>query len=219
MYVIITGINSLSKRLVSKLESKHDVVVIEEDEDRCERLYSSTGATVINKSPSTISALEDAGITEADVVIASEREDNENMVVCSLSRKYGVPKVVTRVQDDDYLDAFQMIGADPISHNDIIIEEFLSAVEHPHLVKLANLKGDREILKGSIRKNSGFEGKEVSELKEMSNFPSSFRVAALVREEEEFADPSDQSLNRDDELVLIGPEEGKKSLNRFFQNQ
>jgi Trk K+ transport system NAD-binding subunit len=86
-------------------------------------------------------------------------------------------------------------------------------------VKLANLKGDREILKGSIRKNSGFEGKEVSELKEMSNFPSSFRVAALVREEEEFVDPSDQSLNRDDELVLIGPEEGKKSLNRFFQNQ
>ena len=219
MYVVITGINSLSKRLVSRLEGKHDVVVIDEDKDRCERLYSSTGATVINNSPSTISALEDAGITKADVLIASQRTDNENMVVCSLARKYGVPKVVTRVEDDEYLEAFQIIGADPVSHNDILMSEFLSAVEHPHLVKLANLKGDREIVKGSVRNKSSLEEKKVSEIEEMKNFPEEFRIAALVREDEEHVNPQEESLKKDDEIILIGPEDRKEDLNSFFQNQ
>ncbi len=219
MYVVVTGINSLSKRLVSRLEGKHDVVVIDGDKDRCERLYSSTGATVINKSPSTISALEDAGVTEADVLIASQREDNENMVVCSLARKYGVPKVVTRVEDDEYTDAFQLIGADPVSHNDILMSEFLSAVEHPHLVKLANIQGDREVVKGSVRKNSDIIGEKLSELESKDGFPDDFRVTALVREDEEYVGNQEEELESEDEIIMIGPQSQKEQLNSFFQNQ
>jgi trk system potassium uptake protein TrkA len=219
MYVVITGINSLSKRLVSRLEGKHDVVVIDEDKDRCERLYSSTGATVINKSPATISALEDAGVTQADVLIAAQREDNENMVVCSLARKYGVPKVVTRVEDGEYTEAFQLIGADPVSHNDILMSEFLSAVEHPHLVKLANIQGDREVVKGSVRNKSSIIGKNLSELEEQSGFPGDFRITALVREEEEYVGNQEEELEADDEIIMIGPQSQKEELNDFFQNQ
>lgn len=219
MYVVITGINSLSKRLVSRLEGKHDVVVIDEDKDRCERLYSSTGATVINNSPSTISALEDAGITQADVIIASQRTDNENMVVCSLARKYGVPKVVTRVEDDEYLEAFQMIGADPVSHNDILMSEFLSAVEHPHLVKLANIKGDKQLVKGSVREQSELQGKSIGRVQEMKGFPDGFQVAAMVRGGEEYVGDYEGALEQDDELILIGPESQKEKLNSFFQKQ
>jgi len=219
MYVVITGINSLSKRLVSRLEGKHDVVIIDEDKDRCERLYSSTGATVINNSPSSISALEDAGVTQADVLIASQRTDNENMVVCSLARKYGVPKVVTRVEDDEYLEAFQLIGADPVSHNDILMSEFLSAVEHPHLVKLANIKGDKEVVKGSIREQSGLQEKTIKEIREIKDFPEEFKIAAMIRGEQQYVEEYESALQQGDELILIGPESQKEKLNSFFQNQ
>lgn len=220
MYVVITGINSLSKRLVSRLEGEHDVVVIDSDKDKCDRLYSSSGATVINRSPSTISALEDAGITKADILIASQKEDNDNMVVCSLAKKYGVPKVVTRVEEDEYLEAFQIIGAEPVSHNDILVSEFLSAVEHPNLVKLANLQGDREVVKGSVRdEESSIAGKEVEDLYRMKNFPSEFEVCAIVREEDTLVDWGDVELQKEDELIIIGPEKEKEKLDKFFQNQ
>ena len=219
MYVVITGINSMSKRLVTRLEGKHDVVVIDADKDKCDRLYSSSGATVINKSPSTISALEDAGITKADVLIASQKQDNDNMVVCSLAKKYGVPKVVTRVEDDEYLEAFQIIGADPISHNDILMSEFLSAVEHPYLVKLANIQGDREIVKGSVRDGSKLVETEVSDLYSMKNFSEKFDVCAVIREQKTLVDEKDVELKAEDELILIGPENQKEKLNTFFQEQ
>lgn len=217
MYVVIAGINTLSKRLVSSLESNHDVVIIDDDKDRCKRLYSSSGATVINKKPSTLTALEDAGIDQADVLIAAEKDDNENMVVCSLAKKYGVPKVVSRVEDNEYYDAFQIIGAETIGHTDILISEFISTVEHPYLVKLANLSNDRELLKADISEDSDLIGKTIEELEEMRGFPSLYQVISVLQEENTLTPDNNVKLGESDKVVMIGPEEQKSQLDDFFQ--
>jgi len=219
MYIVITGINTLSRRLVEKLEGKHDLVVVEEDEDRCKRLYSSSGATVINKSPSNLSALEDAGVTEADILISTLKNDNENMVVCSLAKKYGVPKVVSRMEDDEYFEAFEIIDAQAIGHTDLLLSEFLSAVEHPYLVKLANLSNDREVLKASIKKDSRLLEKDVDSITSMEGFPEGFNVVSVVKPEETHQAEEDVKVEQADELVLIGPQESKEQLDKFFQNQ
>ena len=214
MYVVVAGINSMSKRLVKSLEDRHDVVAIDEDEDQCDRLYSESGATVIHRSPGTITALEDAGITSADVVIAAQKEDNENMVVCTLAKKFGVPKVVTRVENEEYVDAFRIIDAQPISHNDILLSEFLSAVEHPQLVKLANLGEDLELIKASIQEGSELEGLSLEKLRKLKKFPSSFEINAVVRDGNTV---ENKTLDENDELIMIGPEEDKNKLNKFFR--
>ncbi len=219
MYVVITGIDTLSRRLVSRLEDRHDVVVIDEDEDKCKRLYSSSGATVINKAPSTLSALEDADITKADVLIASGKDENENMVICSLAKKYGVPKVVSRVEDDEYYEAFNIIGAETIGHTDILISEFLSTVEHPYLVKLANLSNDREILKASINEDSELIGSTVKEMQEDKKFPDLFKVVAVLQPDKVLTGDMNIRLDEEDELILVGPEEKKKKLDKYFQKQ
>jgi trk system potassium uptake protein TrkA len=219
MYIVITGINTLAKKLVDRLEGRHDVVVIEEEEDKCERLYSSSGATVINKAPSTLSALEDAGITQADVLISTMKDDNENMVVCSLAKKYGVPKVVSRMEDDEYFEAFQIIDAQAIGHTDLILSEFLSAVEHPYLVKLANLSGNREVLKASIKEDSSPTGKTVKQMKHRKKFPEEFHVASIINEEETLAAEPDTEIQEENSIILIGPQDQKEKLDKFFQNQ
>ena len=218
MYVVITGINTLSKKLVDRLEGTHDVVVIDEDEDKCERLYSSSGATVINKSPSTLSALEDSGITQADILIATQKDDNENMVVCSLGKKYGVPKVISRMEDDEYFEAFQIIDAQAIGHTDLLLSEFLSAVEHPYLVKLANLSNNREVLRASVQDGS-LNGKTVKQLRHRKKFPEKFNVASIVKEEKTLNAEAETELENGDSIILIGPEEKKQKLDELFQNQ
>lgn len=219
MYVVVAGIDTLTRRLVSKLEDNHDVVVVDEDEDKCKRLYSSSGATVVNKSPSTLSALEDAGIDQADVLIAAKRDDNENMVVCSLAKKYGVPKVVSRLEDEEYYDAFDIIGAETIGHTDLLISEFVSAVEHPYLVKLANLPGGREILRASIMEDSKLIDAAPDEVEEMKGFPRKFKVASILQDENTFTKEVDIELKEGDNLILVGPIEQKEKLDSFFQRQ
>jgi trk system potassium uptake protein TrkA len=219
MYVVITGINTLSKKLVDRLEGRHDVVAIDEDEDKCERLYSSSGATVINKSPSTLSALEDAGITQADILIATEKDDNKNMVVCSLGKKYGVPKVVSRMEDDEYFEAFQIIDAQAIGHTDLLLSEFLSAVEHPYLVKLANLSGDREVLKAQVQDDSSLEGKTIKQLRHRKKFPDVFTAASIVKEDETLNAEPETEIESGDSIILIGPQGEKEELDELFQKQ
>lgn len=219
MYVVIAGINTLSKRLIDRLEGRHDIVAIDEDEDKCERLYSSSGATVINKAPTTLSALEDAGITQADVLISALKDDNQNMVVCSLGKKYGVPKVVSKLEDEEYFEAFQIIGAETIGDTDILLSEFISSVEHPYLVKLANLSNGREILKASIRDNSRLEDLTVGEMKAMKHFSGEFKVTSVIKPEEVLKAKNDIELEEDDRIVLIGPEDKKEKLDKFFQDQ
>lgn len=219
MYVVIADINTLSRRLVDRLEDRHDVVIIDEDEDKCKRMYSSSGATVINKSPSTLSALEDAGITEADVLISTSKDDNENMVICSLGKKYGVPKVVARVEDDEYYEAFQVIGAETIGHTDLLISEFLSTVEHPYLVKLANLVNEREVLKASIKEESALIGSTVTEIQDDKKFPEHFKVAAVIQPDKILTGDLNIRIDEEDQLVLVGPEEQKERLDDFFQQQ
>ncbi len=219
MYVVITGINTLSRKLVERLEGRHDVVVIDGDQDKCERLYSSSGATVINKSPSTLSALEDAGITQADILVATQKDDNENMVVCSLAKKYGVPKVVSRMEDDEYFEAFQIIDTQAIGHTDLLLSEFLSAVEHPYLVKLANLSGDREVLKAEIQEDSSLTGKTIKQMKHRKSFPDKFLVTSVIKEEDSMNAEAETEIEEGDAIILIGPQEEKEKLDEFFQNQ
>jgi trk system potassium uptake protein TrkA len=219
MYIVIAGITTLGRKLVEQLEDDHDVVVIDEDQDKCERLYSSSGATVINKAPSTLTALEDAGITQADVLISALKEDNENMVVCSLAKKYGVPKVISRVEDDEYLDAFDIIGIETVAHTDLLLSEFLSTVEHPYLVKMANLSGDREVLKASVREDSRLAGMTVEEVQEDKKFPGRFKIVSVVQEDKVLANDVNIQLDEEDEIILIGPEDKKPRLDKYFENQ
>jgi trk system potassium uptake protein TrkA len=219
MYIVIAGITTLGRKLVEQLEDDHDIVVIDEDQDKCERLYSSSGATVINKAPSTLTALEDAGITQADVLISALKEDNENMVVCSLAKKYGVPKVISRVEDDEYLDAFDIIGIETVAHTDLLLSEFLSTVEHPYLVKMANLSGDREVLKASIREGSRLSGMTVEEVQEDKKFPGRFKIVSIVQEDKVLANDINIQLDEKDEIILIGPENRKPQLDRYFEDQ
>ncbi len=219
MYVVIAGITTLGRKLVESLEDDHDIVVIDEDQDKCERLYSSSGATVINKSPSNITALEDAGITKADVLISAMDDDNENMVVCSLAKKYGVPKVVSRVENDEYLEAFEIVGAEAIAHTDILLSEFLSYVEHPYLLKLANLSNNREILKASIKEGSSLEGRTPKEMQDDDRFPDRFKVVSVLQDDKTISDDLNIQLNQEDKMIMIGPSDLTDKLDRYFQKQ
>lgn len=219
MYVVIAGITTIGRKLVKSLEDRHDVVVIDKDEDKCERMYASSGATVINKPPTTITALEDAGINKADVVISAMNDDNDNMVVCSLAKKFGVPKVVSRVEDDEYLEAFQVIGAETIAHTDLLLSEFLSTVEHPYLLKMANLQGEKEILKAVVQEDSSLEGRTAEEIREDKKFPDRFKIVSIIQGDKMISEDLNIQLDEEDQIILIGPEKKKKQLDKYFQKQ
>ncbi len=63
MYIVVTGGGMVGGGLVHRLlDNKHDVVLIEQDKEICDKLYAETGVVAINGSATSIEALNEAGI-------------------------------------------------------------------------------------------------------------------------------------------------------------
>ncbi len=214
MYVILVGINTVSRKLIEDLARNHDLVVVEEDEAKAERVYSETAATIVNGSPTRLSVLEDAGISKADVLVTTQEDDNKNMVVCMLAKKYGVPKVVTRLENPDYREVYDILEVNTVEYTDIVYGEFISAIEHPEIVKIANIGRGKEILEIVIGERSPFKNLRVDEIRDLKHFPADDVEFSAVLREDEVLQPTDTfRLKENDSLVIIIDPAAKGDLN------
>lgn len=217
MYIILVGINTISRRLIDELAKNHDLVVIEEDEKKAERIYSETAATIVNGSPTTLSVLEDAGISKADVLVTVQKEDNENMVIAMIGKKYGVPKVVTRLENAEYRDIYNILEVNTIEYTDIVYAEFMSVIEHPAIVKIANVGAGKEILEIVIREGSRLNGLRIDEIRNMKKFPEdNVEFSAVLRDEDVLRPRDTLRLDSGDSLVVIIDPSVKGKLNKLL---
>lgn len=217
MYVVLVGVNSVSRKLIKDLSKNHDLVVVEEDEDSAERIYSDSAATVINGNPTDLSVLEDAGIAKADVLVTTLEDDNRNMVISMLGKKYGVPKVVTSLQKPEYRDVYNILEVNTIEYTDIVYGEFISAIEHPAMVKIANIGSGKEIIEITVRDGSILDGLRIDEIRSRKGFPEEHvEFSAVLRDDDAIRPRDTLRLQERDSLVVIADAEVKGDINNFL---
>lgn len=214
MYVILVGVNTVSRKLIQDLATNHDLVVVEEKEEAAERTYSESAATVVNGDPTQLSILEDAGISKADVLVTTLENDNRNMVISMLGKKYGVPQVVTRLENPDYQDVYDILDVETIEYTDIVYGEFIAAIEHPAIVKIANIGPGKEILEILINDGSPLQNLRVDEVRQLDGFPTDDVEFSAVLRDGDVLRPRDRlRLEEDDSLVVIIDPGVKGALN------
>jgi trk system potassium uptake protein len=91
------------------------VTVVEQRRDRFESLEEEFEHQAMNGDATELHVLELAGIARPpDIVIAATGDDEDNIVICQLAReKYGVPKVIARVNDPRNQPHFDLLGISP----------------------------------------------------------------------------------------------------------
>lgn len=104
MRVIIIGAGKIGYHVAEVLvQENHDVVVIENDEERAKALEEELDIQVIYGSGSSVSSLQEAGVDEAGLLVAVTESDEVNMISCILAKQYGVRKTVARVRNPEYI--------------------------------------------------------------------------------------------------------------------
>jgi trk system potassium uptake protein TrkA len=108
MFVLVVGAGRVGAAVATTaLRAGHTVSVLDEDPLSHERLdvelgqaWEAAGGRFTIGTALEIDALQEAGIGEADVFIASTNGDNTNLVVSQLARlRFEVPKVIARILD------------------------------------------------------------------------------------------------------------------------
>ncbi len=101
MYVVIAGAGEVGSYVGRILvEEGHEVALIERDEDVARRIDSTLEALVVTGPSTSPQTLEQAGVRDADLLLAVTGIDEVNLITCMTARKYGGSRlrVVARVR-------------------------------------------------------------------------------------------------------------------------
>lgn len=106
MKVVICGAGQVGYNIAAYLSRENnDITVIDPEPQRIARINDNLEANGIVGFPSHPDRLKEAGIADADMIIAVTDVDEINMVACQVAHSlFGVPKKIARIQTTNYLD-------------------------------------------------------------------------------------------------------------------
>ncbi|MFP4021388.1 MAG: potassium channel family protein [Halanaerobium sp.] len=181
MYIIIAGGGIAGRNLTKSLVQKHDVIVIEKDQSVAEKIYSRYGAVTVLGSATRIDILKEAGIEKCDVAIAVMRDDADNLSFSLLAKNFGVEKILVRMREPEYENAYEMAGATNIAATmELIVDRFITDIEEPNVRKVASLgDGKAEVSILTIPPESRISGMKISKIVSQKNFPENCVIAGI----------------------------------------
>lgn len=124
MKAIIVGCGRVGSSLARSLADEGwEVVVVEQREESLTRLGSDWRHAVVIGHGMDAGVLEEAGIADADMVIAATDGDNTNLIIAQVATKrYGVDHVAARIQDPARAEVYGGRGFEVISPVRMAIE-------------------------------------------------------------------------------------------------
>ena len=137
MFVVVVGSGRVGSTVAKKMLSEgHQVSVLDEDPLSHERLdegqsttWEDAGGRFTVGHAIEVEALEEAGIADADLFIASTDGDNTNLVIAQVAqRRFNVANVVVRVLDPARARWYEEQGLRTVCPTAIAIDMLESAV-------------------------------------------------------------------------------------------
>jgi trk system potassium uptake protein len=182
VYALIAGGGKVGSNVLRRLlRLGHEATLIEQRRDRFERLEEEFEHQVQQGDATEIFVLERGGIRRPpDLVLALTGDDEDNMIIGQIAQeKYGVPKVIARVNDPRNQKHFDLLGISPtVSATSSIMALVEHEVPEHELVHLLELRKENlEIVEVLIDKNSPCAGKTVAELR----MPDGSRLISVMR--------------------------------------
>lgn len=126
MYIIIAGCGRVGSDLARRLSAVgHNVVVIDPSESSFAQLGNGYNCATVVGTPIDEDILRQAGIEEADAVIAVTPEDNTNLMIAQIARQlYRVPRVIARSYDVRRKTVFETFGIHSVCPTELVADCF-----------------------------------------------------------------------------------------------
>ena len=207
MFVIVVGGGKVGYYLTKELiQSSHEVVLLEKDRGRASQIADEIGSVVIARDGCEGKNLAEAGCNRADIVAAVTGDDEDNLVICQMSKHhFSVPRTIARVNNPKNEELFRHLGVDEIISPTRMI---LGAVEQDipvhELLHLAAFEGGEiELIEAKLLGDSPAVGRAPRDL----DIPQGCSLFALIRDGAAMPLRPDTTLQEGDKVIAIGPTE------------
>jgi trk system potassium uptake protein TrkA len=220
MKIIIVGAGTVGYSLIEQLSSEgHNISLVEIDESKCRLIREKMDILVIGGTGSSPVVLEDAGVKEADMIIAVTDIDEVNILVCTLAYHYGVKKRVARIRSREYLNHKGTVDLSTLGVTRIIdlervvVDNILQYIDTPGATDAANFQDGKILMRGYIIKPSmPIANKNLKEISELAG-DASLLVVSIIRKDVTITPTGNNILMPDDRVLFLFP---RSSLDTFL---
>lgn len=188
MKIVIIGAGEIGYDLARVLsQEKHDVIVLDREKSCLDKVSENLDVLCVEGNATSARDLVNAGVQDADILIAVTSIDEINMIASMMSKRLGAEMVIARVRSDELSRPDAPLKPTDLGIDVMIHPELSAAQEIVRLIKRASasdliyLADEKMQLIGlKINKESSLVGKTLKEYaQENSDLP--FRVVAISR--------------------------------------
>ena len=219
MYILIGGGGQVGYYLTKGLlQQGHEVLLLEKDPRRVRQLTEELGAAVTRGDACEASTLSDVGADRADLVIAVTGDDEDNLVICQVSKaRFHVSRTIARVNNPRNDDLFNELGIDvTVSPTRTILHMIEAEIPHHTIVPLMTLtQAGLGLVELTVPPDSPAAGRQLRELE----LPSSVNVALIVRGEQNVTPSGETVIQPEDRLFALVTTEGETALRQTILSE
>lgn len=212
MRIVIVGGGVVGYSLAEQLlHEKHTVSLVEPDSKIADDIASKMDLQVIAASGSSPAALEDAGISGADMVIAVTPLDEVNFLVCNIARHYEVPMRIARLRSREFISSDRHVGLEELGVTDfiypekVVVDAIGQYIETPGSFHAVNFEDGQILLRGYlIREGMPIVGKSLIDIRQMME-NELFLIAAVIRDGQGIIPSGDFTIETGDRVYSLFP--------------
>lgn len=207
--IIIVGCGKVGHTLTEQLAREgHDITIIDTDERVIRDVADVIDIMGVCGNGASLRVLEDAGLKEADLLIAVTGSDELNLLCCTIAKKIGGDiAAIARVRNPDYSEELsylrQQLGLSMIVNPELeAAREIAGLLASPQALEIsAFAKGHAELVRFKIPEGNLLSGKSLMQLSPIFSF--GFLVCAVERAGEVFIPGGSFTLLAGDEINII----------------
>ena len=217
--VMLIGGSRISIYLCNMLTaSGKDVVVIEKNKNNCDKLYEHCPkATIINGDAGDYELLAEEGIDKVDAVVTLTDTDEVNFLVSMYSESIGVPKNITKINNQNLSRMLTKMGMESyVNISEITSDIITQYVRARSSVSSSNMKTLYKLVDGKIEaiefaagRDIKFLNKPISTLK----IKKDILIAAIQRKNKTIFPTGSDVIKENDRVIIVSKDTKIYSLN------
>lgn len=222
MKIVILGAGQVGASVAESLVSEaNDITVVDLEPQRLRTLQERLDLRTVQGNGAHPSVLAEAGIEDADLLIAVTQSDETNLVACRMAaRMFNVPRRIARVRATDYLVNERILGEDgfdvdlSICPEQVLTDYIAKLVEFPEALQVLDFAGGKVSLV-AVRAFSGgpLVGHPLRDLQ--GHVPRiDARIVAIFRGDRSIVPDGDTVIEAGDEVFCLAAAEHIREVMR-----
>ncbi|MCH7412189.1 Trk system potassium transporter TrkA [Belliella sp. R4-6] len=219
MKIVIAGAGDMGYHLAQQLSfDNKDIVMIDTDKDVLDNVSSHLDVLTIVGDSTSLEVLKNAGVNDAEMVMAVTTSEKSNIVTAVLAKQLGAKRVIARVRNHDYLDPENDVYFKNIGIDNIISPSMLCSSEIKRMLKNSSFTDVFEFEEGKLNvvgitldQYSSLVNKAISDMSQNILFRD-IKIIAIVRDQMTIIPRGNTIIRNNDHVFFISNKKAVESI-------